>query len=143
MDPLQLLTAGTAKKFYTPVVQHRRNAPLTFAPLGTHYGWHKSALGIKEPLVPKRYHLKPGDLDLVIVPLLGFDDACNRIGQGGGYYDRSFAFRLWQSHTARPRLVGVAYECQRVDTLQQQAWDVALDAVVTQRRVRLRPATPN
>jgi 5-formyltetrahydrofolate cyclo-ligase len=79
------------------------------------------------------------DLDLVIVPLLGFDNACHRIGMGGGYYDRSFAFARRLRHISAPFMLGFAHEAQRVDQLPQRPWDVPMDAVVTQRKLYCRP----
>lgn len=72
---------------------------------------------------------------VVFLPLTAFDDRGNRLGQGGGYYDRAFAFRNSAEHWRRPRLVGVAYEFQRVRELQAKPTDVPLDAVITQRRI--------
>ena len=69
------------------------------------------------------------------MPLVGFDQQGYRLGMGGGYYDATLAFmqhrRLWR----KPRLVGVAYECQRVETLPHDPWDMPLDAVLTERQL--------
>jgi 5-formyltetrahydrofolate cyclo-ligase len=73
---------------------------------------------------------------MVVVPLVGFDARCQRLGMGGGWYDRSFA----ASHHAdcapdkggHPLLVGAAFAVQQIDRLPAQAWDVALDAVCTE-----------
>jgi 5-formyltetrahydrofolate cyclo-ligase len=75
--------------------------------------------------------LRTRALDLVLVPLLGFDRNGHRLGSGAGYYDRSFAFRKSIPHS-RPRLVGLAFECQRTRDLKPGGWDVPLDAVVTE-----------
>ena len=64
--------------------------------------------------------------DLVIVPLLGFDASFNRIGQGGGHYDRYLA-----AHPSAWR-VGLAWEAQRVDAIEAQPWDVPMDAILTE-----------
>jgi 5-formyltetrahydrofolate cyclo-ligase len=64
--------------------------------------------------------------DVILVPLLGFDAAFNRIGQGGGHYDRYLA-----AHPSACR-IGVAWEAQRVDRIDAQPWDVPLDAIVTE-----------
>jgi 5-formyltetrahydrofolate cyclo-ligase len=61
---------------------------------------------------------------------VAFSATGDRLGMGGGYYDRSFAFRLQSS--APPRLVGVGYGFQRHDGLRAEPWDVPLDAVVTE-----------
>ena len=63
---------------------------------------------------------------VIIVPLLGFDAAFNRSGQGGGHYDRYL-----EAHPAACR-VGLAWEAQRVDSIEPQPWDVPLDAILTE-----------
>ena len=63
---------------------------------------------------------------LILVPMLGFDAAFNRIGQGGGHYDRYLA-----AHPAACR-IGIAWEAQRVDRIDPQPWDVPMDAVLTE-----------
>ncbi len=64
--------------------------------------------------------------DLIFVPMLGFDAAFNRIGQGGGHYDRYLA--------AHPRAcrIGIAWEAQRVDNTEPRPWDVQMDAILTE-----------
>ena len=68
---------------------------------------------------------------LVLAPLVVFDGNCNRIGMGGGFYDRSFAFRKNPAIT-RPRLIGVAHETQKVEHIVPEQWDVQLDMIVTE-----------
>ena len=71
------------------------------------------------------------DIDIVVVPLVVFDSDCQRIGMGGGYYDRTFATRR-QGEQQRPLLIGAAYESQRTDKIIARSWDVRLDCVVTE-----------
>lgn len=97
-----------------------------------------------QPLTPNRHGipeptqgplLAADQLAVVLVPLLAFDAKGNRLGQGGGWYDRSFAFRRADSTssgaTPQPRLIGIAYDWQQVDALDAADWDVPLDAVAT------------
>ncbi|HEY5782645.1 MAG TPA: 5-formyltetrahydrofolate cyclo-ligase [Lysobacter sp.] len=86
--------------------------------------------GIPEPDLSADALLDAGQMSLVVAPLVGFDRSCHRLGMGGGWYDRSFAFR--QQTAAPPWLVGAAFEVQRVDALERADWDVALDAVCTE-----------
>lgn len=86
--------------------------------------------GIPEPQVGATSLLDPADMALVVLPLVAFDDRGHRLGMGGGWYDRSFAFR--QRRAGPPWLVGAAFEAQRVDALEATDWDVALDAVCTE-----------
>jgi 5-formyltetrahydrofolate cyclo-ligase len=92
----------------------------------------RNRFGIWEPKDGES--LGPRDLDVCIVPSVAFDESGNRIGMGSGYYDRSFAFlnrpRLW----ARPKLVGFAFECQRVEHVNTRSWDVGLHHVITELR---------
>lgn len=85
---------------------------------------------LPEPDVTDDEMLTPEALDLVLTPLVVFDPQRNRIGMGGGYYDRSFEFRKQQGRDV-PGLIGVAHELQKVDQLVPEEWDVRLDMVVT------------
>lgn len=90
--------------------------------------------GIPEPDPAPHAHWLPTDLDMVLVPLLGFDRQGTRLGAGGGYYDRSFAFLRSVPRPARPLLIGVGYDFQEVDVLPPAPWDVPVDLVVTDAR---------
>ena len=100
---------------------------LRFAPWRAGDPLASNRYGIPEPDVAATSLLEPRDLTLVVTPLVGFDPRGHRLGMGGGWYDRSFAFR--QREPAPPWLVGAAFEVQRVDALDRADWDVALDAV--------------
>ena len=95
---------------------------------------------------PNRYRIPEPDarycramkrqfLSLVLMPLVAFDAKGNRLGMGGGYYDRAFNQTQWPYKTRRPLLVGVAHEFQRVPELPTESWDVPLDAVITEREI--------
>lgn len=73
-----------------------------------------------------------GRHDLILVPLVAFDSAGHRLGQGGGFYDRALADVIRRSYTDRPALIGVAHAFQQVGELPTERWDVALDAIVTE-----------
>jgi len=74
-------------------------------------------------------------LDAVFLPLVGFDARGVRLGTGGGYYDRAFAFRRWRTVWHSPRLIGLGYSFQQVEHITSAAHDVLLDAVVTEKGV--------
>lgn len=109
-------------------------------------GWRRGRLRFLrtdegDALRPNRYRIlepvrgqetAPAFLDLVLVPLVAFDDAGNRLGMGAGHYDRTFAYRRHRTIWRRPWLVGVAFDCQRSAGIAPQPWDVRLDAVVTE-----------
>ena len=86
--------------------------------------------GIPEP-VTLRGSVAPWRLDLVLTPLVAFDTAGNRLGMGGGYYDRAFARRHQQRWPRRPVLCGLAHRFQQVDLLPASVWDVPLKRVFT------------
>lgn len=98
---------------------------MTFAPLAAEAPTIQNRFGIDEPeaTVPD---WPLAMLSFVLAPVVAFDDAGNRLGRGGGFYDRCFAA------PDAPPLVGVAFECQRVLSLPAKPHDVALTAVVTE-----------
>ncbi|WAC61882.1 5-formyltetrahydrofolate cyclo-ligase [Pseudoxanthomonas sp. SL93] len=108
---------------------------LRFAPWRAGDGLVTNRYGIPEPDVDPRSGLAADALSLIVVPLVGFDAQGHRLGMGGGWYDRTLAFR--QHRSAPPHLVGVGFEAQRVDDVGAQAWDVPLDAVCTEHATRI------
>lgn len=70
------------------------------------------------------------DPDIILVPLAVFDGRGNRIGYGAGYYDRAIAEMKKKGKT--PQLIGLAFDCQKVDIIAHEAHDIPLDAVLTQ-----------
>ena len=87
--------------------------------------------GIPEPDVARDRQFVANDLDVALVPLVGFDRRGNRLGSGGGWYDRSFAFLRNTLRPARPILVGIGYHFQEIPALEPEPWDVRLDFVAT------------
>lgn len=125
-----LLARG--QQFLLPVLAHDRT--LAFAPWTPGEPVAPNRYGIPEPATPER-PLAPFQLDLVLVPVLGFDRYGQRLGYGGGWYDRSFAFLGEQARPTEPLLVGIAYDFQQVDTLPAEAWDIPLDFIATDREL--------
>lgn len=64
--------------------------------------------------------------DVIITPLLGFDRSMNRLGQGGGYYDRAFA------RYPEALRVGLAWSVQEHDDLPADPWDLPLNIIMTE-----------
>lgn len=94
----------------------------------------RGAFGIQEPRGGRRRTAR--ELDVVFMPLVGFDCSGNRIGMGRGFYDRHFAHRLQPRSWRRPLLVGLAYEVQQVASLPRAPHDVPVDAIVTEYSTR-------
>jgi len=88
--------------------------------------------GILEPERPHHRRIRASALDLVFTPLVAFDPDGNRLGMGGGFYDRSFRFLKHRQFLRKPLLIGLAYDFQRVARLAPAPWDVPLYAVVTE-----------
>lgn len=132
--PLQRLLAGPGTRWLLPVLRRGVRGRLWFVEWRADTGLRPNRFGILEPYAPRR--IRPlWQLDLVLLPLVGFDADGNRLGMGGGWYDRSLAVLAGRRHWRRPRLIGLAHECQRVTRLSPRAWDIPLDAVVTEARV--------
>ena len=107
---------------------------LRFSPYFREQKMRINKFRLPEPDVGDEQMLQPDQLDLVLAPLVVFDEKRNRIGMGGGFYDRSFAMRKAVEVT-EPVLIGVAHELQKVDEIMPQEWDVRLDMVVTERAI--------
>ena len=133
----------------TPVVKRawamgkRTYLPRLFGPKLWYLPFHaRSALAgnrfsIPEPREPARRRIHPLFLDLVLFPLVAFDRHGNRLGMGAGYYDRTFAAVSRRTAWQGPKRIGVAYEIQQVDSLDAAHWDIPLDAIVTERAIRI------
>ena len=133
LDPLAFLVRALqmGKQCYLPLLSAHRPDKVSFAPYRAGDELVPNRWGILEPSHQTRRLVKPYSLDLVFVPLVGFDADCNRMGMGKGFYDRTFAYRQ-RLGFQRPRLVGLAYENQKVERLPVNDWDVPLDAIVTE-----------
>ena len=123
--------AARGKRVYAPVLT---DAVMHFAELDTAAALATNFFGILEPRVGRAIDAR--ELDLVLTPLVAFDDRGVRVGVGRGYYDRCFRFLLNRRHWRHPKLLGVAYELQRAPRLVRQPWDVLLAGVVTEAGVR-------
>ena len=119
------------QSYFLPIID--ASDLLRFAPWSPRSPLRQNRYGIPEPegggTVP------PDELDVVLVPLLGFDRSGNRLGMGAGYYDRSFAFLHGIARPARPLLVGIGYHFQEVPQIAPAAWDVPLDFIATDREL--------
>jgi len=115
---------------YAPVIEKNT---LRFAPLRDDTDLRDNALGIPEPIT--NTYIAPRHLDIVLTPLVAFDNDGTRIGMGGGHYDRCFKFLASCSSWLKPKLIGIGYEFQRVHDLERQSWDIPLWAAVTDRGI--------
>lgn len=136
IDPADLLNeaAGLGKRCYLPVLHPFHPGRLWFTEWRTGDPVRRNCYGIIEPVPHHKRIIKPYALDLVLMPLLGFDDKGNRLGMGKGYYDRCFSHLRYRRLWRKPVLIGIAHAFQQIDRLKPEAWDVPLDGVVTERK---------
>jgi 5-formyltetrahydrofolate cyclo-ligase len=106
---------------------------LLFAPFDESTAMQKNRFHINEPAVGEQLLRSPESLDIVLLPLTGFDANGNRLGMGGGFYDRSFAHR--RHAVCAPILIGMAHALQQADTVHPDWWDVPLDLIVTDKEL--------
>lgn len=123
LAPLMRLAWRRRKQVFLPRLQ--RGGGMSFAELRPGKKMLRNHYGIPEPAF-NAPELKVGKLDLVLAPLVAFTREGERLGMGGGYYDRALVGS--QAH-----LVGVAHSCQQVERLPGDPWDVAMALVITEK----------
>ena len=133
LDPARLVRRAWSmgKRCYLPVLRDRPDITLRFAAYRPGMAMRANRFGIDEPDVPRRLLLSARHLDLLLMPLVAFDGSGNRLGMGGGYFDRTLAYRRRAGSWRRPHLLGVAFAFQQVAALPSEPWDVPLDGVIT------------
>ena len=124
VDPRPLIARAwrAGKRVFCPVIE--RNGEMVFRNLEPDSIVECGPYGIWAPVTGNT--ISPRDLDLVATPLVAFDQEWHRIGMGGGYYDRCFAFLARRNHWLRPKLIGLAFDCQKVEKIQPNPWDIRL-----------------
>ena len=132
LDATPLITHAASRgcRIYMPRIDRRR-ASRRMRFVAMRGSWRRNRLGIDEPDGSET--LGARWLDVVFLPLVGFDRRGVRLGAGGGFYDRAFAFRQARNVWHAPRLVGLAYGFQEVPRLAVAAHDVLMDAVITEK----------
>lgn len=133
--PLLEILWSAGKTIYLPVLACYPQRHLWFSAFTPGQNLVHNRYGILEPERAHRRRIRPTALDLVLMPLVAFDTAGYRLGMGGGYYDRSFAFLNHRHYWRKPRLLGLAYEFQHIPPVKPQPWDVPLDAVGTEEHI--------
>ncbi|AUO26695.1 5-formyltetrahydrofolate cyclo-ligase [Pseudomonas sp. D8002] len=133
IDPRLLLRAAQrrGKATYLPVLSAWPRTKMVFQRVRPGEKLRPNRFRILEPQVNASRQRKVWALDLVLLPLVGFDDEGGRLGMGGGFYDRSLAYMARRKSWRKPTLLGLAHECQKVERLAQASWDVPLEGTVT------------
>ena len=122
------------KELFLPIIKFNQ---LMFGSYKSGDNLNNNKFGIPEPVTRTEDLIAADILDLVIVPLVAFDSNCNRLGMGGGYYDRALAFKQTSSETHSPLLIGLAYELQKVNALEINSWDIPMDGIISETKTYL------
>jgi 5-formyltetrahydrofolate cyclo-ligase len=122
------------KSCYLPVILPQKKTVL-FAPYKEKQKMIYNSFAIAEPKTPKQQLVTASQLDLLLLPLVAFDRKGNRLGMGGGYYDRCLAYLKNRSVWKKPYLLGVAYSFQEVPQLPSADWDIPLHAILTEKQL--------
>lgn len=135
IDPHLYMSMARRKgiTFYLPVLHPIHEGHLVFSPYHDGIKLKANRFGIPEPSFSDGLKRPPWALDAVLFPLVGFDEHGGRLGMGGGFYDRTFAFSRLRPRLA-PKLIGLAHDFQKVKELPVEPWDVPLHGVVTDQR---------
>jgi 5-formyltetrahydrofolate cyclo-ligase len=133
IDPRLILRAAQrrGKKTYLPVLSAWPRTKMVFQQVRHGEKFRPNRFRIPEPHINAAKQRTIWALDLIFLPLVGFDDAGGRLGMGGGFYDRSLAYQARRKAWQKPVLLGLAHECQKVERLAQASWDVPLQGTVT------------
>lgn len=127
LSSLHVLAWKQGKQLFLPVLD---GETLRFAPYAADSILQLNSYGIAEPDPTDTSLYLANELDLIILPVLGFDEKRYRLGMGKGYYDRTLS--PLRAMKKRPFFMGAGFACQRLASVPVDVWDVPLDAVVTE-----------
>jgi len=117
------------KKLFLPKIKSKE---LFFSAYDIDQTLSLNAFNIPEP-VNEEALITAEEFDLMFIPLVAFDTKCNRVGMGGGYYDKTLSFIKHIEDTKKPKLVGLAYELQKVEQIEKNDWDIPMDVIITEK----------
>ena len=116
------------QQVYLPVLDPIRKGFLWFVEYRPDSRMRNNRFGIAEPDPKFNKRINPKFLSAVGLPLVAFDSNGNRLGMGGGFYDRSFEF--CRRTSIKPKLFGLAHRCQQVKSLPLESWDIQLEEII-------------
>ena len=115
---------------YLPIIHPFNGASLLFQQYEENSPMVANRYAILEPKLNCSQICPLPELDILLMPLVAFDEQGNRLGMGGGYYDRTLA-KHYAEQREKPKLIGLAHDCQKVESLPIEAWDVPLEQILT------------
>ena len=116
------------KRTFAPIT--KKTSTLRFRRFDADSKFSTNKMGLSEPVDGE--YVQAEMLDLVLTPLVAFDSRNNRIGMGGGYYDRTFSFLKENNDIEKPVLTGLAFERQHVEIIPPNPWDIPLFRIFTE-----------
>ncbi len=122
------------KKLYLPVIHPFSKGQLLFLHYDNNTIMINNRYGIKEPKLDVRDIYPIKQLDVLLTPLVAFDESCARLGMGGGFYDRSLHSwyqRFQHNKYAKPYPIGLAHDCQKIEKVPNASWDIPLPEIIT------------
>jgi len=123
------------KQVFLPVLHPLRKGHLAFIRYQRNTRMSRNRFGIHEPDFRYNKAVSARFLSLICLPLVAYDTRGNRLGMGGGFYDRTLAFT--HNKGQKPRLAGCAYAFQEVKLLPAESWDIPLQLIVSDQEARL------
>lgn len=132
--PLMLHCLKQGQHCYLPVLENPAEKKLSFAEWVPGQAMALNKYGIVEPAVPHHHLLSAAEMDLIFMPLVAFDDSGNRLGMGGGYYDRTLAENGHDGSATslrKPYLVATGHDVQYIPQLPHDTWDIIPHMTIT------------
>ena len=134
LSPIIDICLKSKKRCYLPVLHPLGINRLHFAAFDYQSHMTTNRFGIAEPSLRHSKLAPAWSLDLILMPMVGFDRTGNRLGMGGGYYDRTLSF-MSLAQNPMPKLVGLSYSFQELHKIVQRDWDIPLNHIVTEREI--------
>ena len=127
IDDLEILNVLYKQNFEISLPIVKKNNQMNFYSWSKKYPLKVNKFGIPEPVSSKI--LYP---DILLVPLVGYDNNLNRLGYGGGYYDR-FIEKL--EKTKKIIKIGLAFSFQKISSIPIDQYDKRLDFIITEKEI--------
>ena len=127
LDILNVLEVLENKKYILSLPKILKNNEMNFFKWSIYEPLKINKYGIPEPISDKKI-----DPNILLIPLVGFDDKLNRLGYGGGYYDRYLSkVKLGNSLLK----IGIGFSFQKVKNLPTNKYDQKLDCIITEKKI--------